>query len=162
MGWTTGQHLQEATNLSDQDSEQILLCEQYRVAPVVFWQLLHIPGDDGYDYMRIMQPLRWCVVSSWGLEGWNLGDWPLVVILHRRTTCGFELAYKVEGDITVYRYPTRDLRDAATDCLALWHWIHDGKDWVDGVESIDAAPDRLRGPFSWERLTTSTLRWNGV
>jgi hypothetical protein len=94
----------------------------------------------------------WSAVPSWGLDGWDLGAWPLVVISHRRSADDFELAYDVEGDITVYRYPTRVLRDAATDCLAFWHWKHDDEDWVDGVECVDADPDRLRGSFSWERL----------
>ena len=143
MGWTAG-HLEETTNLSDQSLEQQLLCEQYRVAPEAFWQI----AEDGYDRIEMARPHGWRAIPSWGLEGWDLGDWPLVVISHRRTSFGFELAYNVEGDITVYRYPTRELRDAATDCLALWHWKHDGEDWVDGVERIDAAPDRLRGPFS--------------
>jgi hypothetical protein len=52
----------------------------------------------------------------------------------------------------VYRYPTRELRDAATDCLAFWHWKHEGKPWVDGIDSVDVAPPHLRGPFSWNRL----------
>lgn len=154
MGWTAG-HLQGTTNLSDQSLEQQLLCVQYRVAPEVFWHLAQIRGEDGYDCIKAAQPHGWRAVPSWGLEGWDLGDWPLVVISHRRTSLGFELAYHVEGDITVYRYPTRELRDAATDCLAFWHWKHDGEDWVDGVGSVDIAPDRLRGPFSWERLTAS-------
>jgi hypothetical protein len=153
MGWTAG-HLQETTNLSGQSLEQQLLCEQYQIAPEVFWHLDQIRDEDGYDRIKAVQPHGWRAVSSWGLEGWDLGAWPLVVILHRRITRGFELAYDVEGDITVYRYPTRELRDAATDCLAFWHWKHDGKDWVDGVESVDAARDRLRGPFSQKRLTT--------
>jgi hypothetical protein len=139
---------------SDQSLEQQLLCERYRVAPEAFWHLAQIRGEDGYDRIKTAQQHGWRAVSSWGLEGWDLGAWPLVVISHRRTTRGFELAYNVEGDITVYRYPTRDLRDAATDCLALWHWEHDGKDGIDGVESVEAAPDCLRGPFPQKRLTT--------
>lgn len=154
MDWTAG-HLQETTNLSGQSLEQQLLCAQYRVAPELFWELAQIRGEDGYDRITTAQQHGWRAVSSWGLEGWNLGAWPLVVILHRRSARGFELAYDVEGDVTVYRYLTRELRDAATDCLALWHWKHDGEDWVDGVESIDATPDRLRGPFSQKRLSAS-------
>jgi hypothetical protein len=87
-----------------------------------------------------------------GLRRLGPGASPLGGISHRRTREGFELAYDVEGDITVYRYPTSELRHAATDSLAFWHWKHDDEDWVNGVESVDAAPDRLRGPFSWERL----------
>jgi hypothetical protein len=109
-------------------------------------------GDDGYDRTEAARGRGWSAVASWGLDGWDLGAWPLVVISHRHNPAGFELAYDVEGDITVYRYPTRELRDRATDCLAFWHWKHSHEDWVDGVEYVDVAPDRLRGPFSWERL----------
>jgi len=134
---------------------QQLLCTQYRVAPEPFWQLAQIHGEDGYDRIEMAQTHGWRAVPSWGLEGWDLGTWPLVVIFHGQSADGFELAYDVEGDVTVYRYPTRELRDAATDCLAFWHWKHDGEDWVDGVESIDAAPNRLRGSFSQKRLAAS-------
>jgi hypothetical protein len=139
--------------------EQQLLSDQYRVAPEGFWQLSQMRGDDGYDRMEAGGGRGWQAVPSWGLDGWDLGAWPLVIISHRRTAGGgFELAYDVEGDITVYRYPTRELRDAATDCLAFWHWKHDGEPWVDGVERVDTAPDRLRGPFSWERLDGNSDR----
>ena len=69
----------------------------------------------------------------------------IMVIYHRDHPDGSELAYYVEGDLTVYRYPTRELRDAATDCLAFWHWKHEDEDWVAGVDSVDVAPDHLRG-----------------
>jgi hypothetical protein len=132
--------------------EQQLLSEHYRLDPEAFWRLTQMRGDDGYDRMEAARGRGWQAVPSWGLDGWDLGAWPLVVIFHRRTGNGFELAYDVEGDITVYRYPTRELRDAATDCLAFWHWKHDQEEWVDNVELVDNAPDRLRGPFSSERL----------
>jgi hypothetical protein len=135
--------------------EQQLLSEQYRVAPEVFWQLSQMRGDDGYDRIEAAVGRGWQAVPSWGLDGWDLGAWPLVVISHRRTPDGFELAYDVEGDITVYRFPTRELRNAATDCLAFWHWKQDAEEWVDGIDSTDAAPERLRGPFSWRRLSSS-------
>lgn len=154
MGWTAG-HLEETTNLSDQSSEQQLLCEQYRVAPEAIWQLSQICGQDGYERIDAVSSHGWTAIPSWGLEGWGLGAWPLVIIFHRHSADGFELAYDVEGDATVYRYATRELRDAATDCLAFWHWKHDSAEWVDDVDSIDDAPDRLRGRFSWERLNAA-------
>lgn len=142
--------------MSDQPNlEQQLLSAQCRVAPEPFWQLSQMLGDDGYDRMEAAGGRGWQAVPSWGLDGWDLGAWPLVVISHRRTADAFELAYDVEGDITVYRYPTRGLRDAATDCLAFWHWKNNDEEWVDGIENIDIAPDRLRGPFAWERLNAS-------
>ncbi len=142
---------------SDQNLEQQLLCAQYRVASEPFWKLAQIRGEDGYDRIEMARTRGWTAIPSWGLEGWDLGTWPLVVIFHRQSADGFELAYNVEGDVTVYRYPTREVRDTATDCLAFWHWKHYSEDWVDGVESIDAAPDRLRGSFSWDRLRASQI-----
>lgn len=140
---------------ANQNLEQQLLCKQYEIAPEVVWQLSQMCGQDGYERMNTARAHGWTAIPSWGLEGWGLGAWPLVVIFHRHSADGFELAYDVEGDLTVYRYPTRELRDAATDCLAFWHWKHDSAEWVDGLDSIDDAPDRLRGRFSWERLNVA-------
>jgi hypothetical protein len=75
-------------------------------------------GDGGYDRMDIARGRGWDRVPSWGLDDWDLGARSLFVISHRHTRDRFDLGYDVEGDITVYRYPTRELRDAATDCLA--------------------------------------------
>jgi hypothetical protein len=60
---------------------------------------------------------------------------------------GFELLERVEGDATHYVYPTRELRDRATDELALFHWRHEREEWVEGVRDGDV-PARLRGPFT--------------
>jgi hypothetical protein len=78
-----------------------------------------------------------------------------VVVYHRHVGDAWELAEYVEGDLTVYRYPTCDLRAAATDCLAFWHWKNHDESWVVGVDNVDTAPDRLRGPFSCSRLNAS-------
>lgn len=142
---------------SELNLEPQLLCAQYRIAPEAIWQISQVRGQDGYERMNTARAHGWAAIPSWGLEGWDLGAWPLVIIFHRQSADSFEFAYDVEGDVTVYRYPTRELRDAATDCLAFWHWKHDSEDWVDGVESIDAAPDRLRGSFSWDRLKASQI-----
>lgn len=129
-----------------------LLQRPFRVEPEPFWTIAQMRGDDGYDRMELARHRGWHAIPSWGRDGWDLGSWPLVVILHRHTEAGYELAYDVEGDISVYRYPTRELLDAATDVLAFFHWKHDGEPWVDGVESVDDAPLHLRGPFSRRRL----------
>jgi hypothetical protein len=150
MGWTAG-HLQGP----DPVLERQLLCERYEVASEAIWKLSQIRGQDGYERIDAVSARGWNAIPSWGLEGWDLGDWPLVVIFHRHSADGYELAYDIEGDVTVYRYPTRELRDAATDCLAFWHWKHAGARWVDGVDGIDNAPGRLRGRFSYERLNTT-------
>jgi|HubBroStandDraft_6_1064221.scaffolds.fasta_scaffold33020_5 hypothetical protein len=127
-----------------------LLTATYRVTPEVFWTVCHMRGDDGYDRIEAAQRYGWDAIPAWGRDGWDLGSWPLAVIFHRAIRQGYELAENVEGDITVYRYPTRGMRDAATDQLAFWHWKHQDQEWVAGIDSIDDA-SHLRGPFSWKR-----------
>jgi hypothetical protein len=125
-----------------------LLSSAYKVAiPVAH-------GEEGYDRMERRQPEGWQPISGWGRNGWDLGSWPYVVISHRHTPEGFELLYDVEGDTSIYRYPTREQRDAATDELAFFHW--EGEDWIAGIENAADAPEHLRGPFSWSRLDKGT------
>jgi hypothetical protein len=131
--------------------EQRLLIRSYRIAEEAFWSAARMRGDDGYDIMEPARARRWRAIPGWGRDGWDLGSWPLVVIYHRHINDAWQLAYYVEGDLAVYSYPSRALRDAATDCLAFWHWLHAGESWVDGIATVDDAPAHLRGPFSWDR-----------
>lgn len=135
-----------------QSLEQQLLSDEYRIEPEAFWSLALLRGDDGYDRMEPARTHRWRPIPSWGQDGWDLGSWPLVVIYHRTTPDAWQLAYDVEGDITVYSYPLQQQRDSATDCLAFWHWKHAHEQWVAGIDSVDVAPADLRGPFSCRRL----------
>lgn len=140
----------------DKGREQRLLSARHQITPEADWRLLETSGQDRYERIGTASSHGWNPVPSWGLDGWDLGSWPLVVIFHRQSADGFELAYDVEGDVTIYRYATRELRDAATDCLAFWHWKHNRAKWVDGIDSVDDAPNHLRGQFSWERFSTAT------
>jgi hypothetical protein len=136
--------------------EQHLLSAQYEITPEADWLHFQMSGHDGYERIDTASSRGWNPIPSWGSDRWDLGSWPLVVIFHRHSADGFELAYDVEGCVTIYQYSTRELRDTATDYLACWHWRHGGAKWVDGIETFDDAPDRLRGQFSWERLKTCT------
>jgi hypothetical protein len=141
---TTRRNCKMATRTTD------LLTEEYRLDPEAFWTVCQMRGDDGYDRIEAARSKRWQAIPSWGQDGWDLGSWPIVVIYHRQSAEGFDLAENVEGDATVYRYPTREMRDAATDQLAFWHWKHTGEDWVAGIDSVEEAP-HFCGPFSWKR-----------
>lgn len=127
-----------------------LLVPDYRVIPEPFWAISQMRGDDGYDRIEAARRFRWTAIPAWGRDGWDLGSWPLVVVFHRQSPGRFELAENVEGDVTVYCYMTRELRDEATDQLAFWHWRHDCEDWVQGIGSLDQAP-HLRGAYSSRR-----------
>jgi hypothetical protein len=125
---------------------------QYRVDPEGIWAIAQYGGGDGYDRMETVKPQGWRAVPSWGRDGWDLGTWPLVVIYHREADGSFDLATNVEGDATTYRFPTRELRDAATDLIALFYWRSRSEDWSKGIHTVAEMPANLRGPFSWERL----------
>jgi hypothetical protein len=54
------------------------------------------------------------------------------------------------------------LCDAATACIAFWHWKNNEESWVDGIERVEDAPDNLRGPFSWSRLDAAKTSDNST
>lgn len=130
-----------------------------------------IHGYDEYDTAESARAHGWKARASWGLNGWDLGSWPLVVYMFRDRPAegftissaealgslvasdhvGYELAEYIEGDLKVWRFPTNEMRSALVDTLAFWWWQNSGESWTAGL-SIDAIPDHLRGPFSWARV----------
>lgn len=123
----------------------------YRVEPEAFWQVATMTGDDGYERIERARAHGWSAVPGWGRDGWDLGSWPYVVIFHRGNGGRFEMAENIEGDVTVWSLPTRELREQATDVLALEWWQYGGVEWVAGIATVAEAPAELRGPFSWAR-----------
>jgi hypothetical protein len=111
------------------------------------------PGDEGYDRMEFARRLGWDAIANWGLNGWDLGSWPYVVVYHRGET---ELAVDVEGDIDIEEFATREERDRRTDEIAFFYWKNNEEEWVNGIDSHEQMPPNLRGPFSWNRLNETT------
>ena len=107
------------------------------------------PGEEGFDRMAFAGRLGWKAIPNWGRDGWDLGSWPLVVVYHRGE---LEVAVDVEGDIDIEEFSTRQERDRKTDETAFFYWKNHGEEWVDGIDSHEQMPPRLRGPFSWRRL----------
>lgn len=124
-------------------------------------------SDDGYDDMEANDGRKgWRSVAGWGRDGWDLGEWPYVVVSHG-TLAGdgpgkYRLLSVCEGDHTVYAFDSPDDRDAATDYLFVWYgvsreydtWMAEGLTY-DSREALDVGtlrvPERFRGPFSWAR-----------
>jgi hypothetical protein len=107
----------------------------------------------GYEWIGSLRGTGWDAVGSWGRDGWDLGSWPLVCVAHfDGGERGYGVAYYVEGDVTVYEFATREERDAKTDELAFFHWKRESESWIEGYDSVEQLPARLRGPFSWARL----------
>ena len=82
---------------------------------------------DGEDDMEQAAKEGWKIIASWGRDGWNLGDWPYVVISARVTDGQFEMQQVVEGDHDQYRFGSYADLEAAIDYLFLWyaagqHW----------------------------------------
>jgi hypothetical protein len=123
-------------------------------------------ADDGYEFMqKSREQAGWYDVGSWGRDGWNLGVWPLVIVQHRDPSPligTFDVLYYVEGDITIYRYDTREERDAKTDVLFVFHALDSSHPVADELaklgitwetrgsveEMLDRLPAYLRGPYS--------------
>jgi hypothetical protein len=106
------------------------------------------PGDEGYERTSYARSTGWQPVSSWGRDGWDLGNWPYVIVYHRGET---ELAQDIEGDITIETLTTAEERDRKTDELAFLYWKNANEEWVQGIDSHEQMPDHLRGAFSWSR-----------
>jgi hypothetical protein len=43
----------------------------------------HMNG--GYDWMELIEAEGWAVIPSWGCDGWDLGQWPYVMVAATRT-----------------------------------------------------------------------------
>lgn len=133
-----------------------LLDSSYRISDPTqqaLWALKQAQGFDGYEMIDVVATGGWRARGDWGRDGWNLGQWPYVIVFTRQTAAdAFQLAYYVEGDVTLYEYPSAELRDAAIDAIAFFHWSSNGEAWTAGISTADEMPARLCGPFSLQRL----------
>jgi len=120
--------------------------QTYVTEPDGFWQNTWRYGG-GYDVMERAVQKGWRAIAGWGSDGWTLGSWPYVIIFHRDQEGQYDLAYYVEGDVTMYRCPTKELRNQVTDELAFFHWKHRDEEWVDGYDTVEQLPADLRGPY---------------
>ncbi len=121
------------------------------------WEVARFAGD-GYDRAEVVAKVGWEPVGSWGRDGWDLGEWPYVMVYVRTYAVGvrpgdrFEVCENVEGDATVWTFETIEARNAHIDGLALASWRNRSESWVEGVRRVSDMPAKLRGPFSWARL----------
>ena len=133
----------------------------YEVRPEDWWEAGKFAGD-GYDRMELFGKLGWRAVSSWGKDGWDLGDWPYVMFFclqHNSSKCdpictlagltgsdfcptnGTQWAINVEGDTTRYSFPDLDTAYEAIDHLFLAYYKTSH-----GALPTDR-PDDLKGPY---------------
>lgn len=135
-------------------------------------------ATDGFERMDAGREHGWRPTPQWGRDGWDLGNWPYVVLYRRDpahehdprpgdTWCRWcnselgepshtwEIACDVEGDHDRWAFPTKALRDEAMDYLFAWYAVSMSQEWAKGWDPEDAStiPEPFHGPFSWRRLT---------
>lgn len=126
------------------------------------WEAARFAGD-GYDRAQYVERFGFEPVSGWGRDGYDLGEWPYVMVFFRDRSeelrgSVFEVVVNVEGDAYSHEFPTAGEREAWVDDWAFREWKHHEREWVAGLE---APTPELRGRFSWRRLrreTCSTCR----
>lgn len=111
-------------------------------------------SDDGYSDMAAEAGRGWSNVSSWGADGWDLGDWPYVSFQVKHEGASFLLQQIVEGDRSRWAFDSRDDLYAAIDYLFLWYAA--GESWApltyEQRNALNAGtlriPEQFRGPYA--------------
>lgn len=119
--------------------------KQYEVEPSGFWNGTWMLGD-GYDVMEHAHNKGWGVIGGWGRDGYDLGSWPYVIVFEKKEGDTYNLVLYVEGDVTAYKVPTLELRNAIVDEIAFFYWKNHEEDWVKDYSSVDELPEELKGP----------------
>ena len=117
-------------------------------------------SDEGYGWIeKSRDKLGLDAVSGWGLDGWDLGDWPYVI--YSLTSDRLTVVAYVEGDLTFETFADRDGARARLDAALLFYSGY-AADALRAVfpgaavpGSVLDVPERFRGPFSWHRLAQS-------
>ena len=120
--------------------------KQYKVEAGPFWENVSLYGG-GYDVMEIVERQNWRAIPGWGRAGWDLGSWPYVIVFFRNREEAFDIVLYVEGDVTMYSCPTKEIRQVITDEIAFFYWKHSDEEWVRGYQSVEELPEELRGPY---------------
>jgi hypothetical protein len=128
--------------------------KQYEVTPTVEWDQALFKGGDGYDVMDTVCAYGWHPIADWGEHGWDLGNWPLVVVFRRRLMGEqWQIAEYCEGDVTQYTCPTQELRNQVIDRIALFYWCHENRSWVRGLSAdVEPIPAHLCSPSTLARV----------
>lgn len=140
----------------------------YRGAPELVENLPPVPGrpwaGDGWDWMEELR--GWRATPSWGLRGWDLGDWPLVCVAlcGRRTgedpdQAVYGVVTYVEGDVTAEAYATPEERNAAVDRIAALYWAVGQADGPPNVPRVGPMLAEHCGPYSRARLDRESPGW---
>jgi hypothetical protein len=109
--------------------------------------------NGGYDWMEAIGEHGWAVIPSWGCDGWDLGQWPYIMVATIRTADRignlFGVATYCEGDVTCTYYRTQRAQWNAISEHAFFWWKHgQAHGPVDLPEAAAELPSRYREPYS--------------
>lgn len=121
--------------------------EEIRDVPVL--RDYHMNG--GYDWMELIEGEGWAVISSWGCDGWDLGQWPYVMVAAIRTADSignlFGVATYCEGDVKTTYYRTQRAQWEAITEHAFFYWKNgQAHGPADLPETAAELPSGYRGP----------------
>ena len=104
-------------------------------------------GWGGYEWIEASERRGWRALSSWGADGWDLGDWPYVIISVRDFSADhrYELCEYCEGDLTIHTFSTLLARQQAIDTIAHGWWRRREELWY-----VEGDP-RFNGPYRSRR-----------
>jgi hypothetical protein len=122
--------------------------EEIRDVPVL--RDYHLNG--GYDWMEAIEAEGWAVIPNWGCDGWDLGQWPYVMVAGIRTADNignlFGVATYCEGDVKTTYYRTQQAQWEAITEHAFFSWKNGQADGPDNLPAAAAElPSRYRGPY---------------
>jgi hypothetical protein len=137
--------------MNDTTTPAVITADTGEVIPgaLVFGDFHH---GDGYEWIDAIGEDGWAALPNWGSEGWDLGQWPYVIIAGTRTADRtgnlFGVATYCEGDVTCTYYRTQRAQwDAITE-HAFFSWSN-GQ--AHGPTDLPAAaaelPSRDRAPY---------------
>lgn len=112
-----------------------------------------VPGGsydgDGYDYMESLTLGGWHSIPLWGIDGWDLGAWPYVIVAATEvdvdgcTTYG--TLHYCEGDVTAKWFVTPAALREEISRLAHSYWkIGQAHGPEDLPEKFQDVPERYR------------------
>ena len=83
-----------------------------------------IDSHNGTEWISKATEFGWCVTPSWGQMGWDLGNWPLMVVAlyDSEPDTMFAMVSYVEGDLVLKAFASQDRRDQAVTEIAVAWW----------------------------------------
>ena len=113
--------------------------------------------NTGYDWMELIGEHGWAVIPSWGCDGWDLGQWPYVMVAGTRTADAignlFGMATYCEGDVkTTFDRSKAKFWDAVSE-QAFFHWKNGQAHGPDDLpEAAAELPSRYRIPSMYQNV----------